>query len=53
MEHDIKFSNDKEAVANATLDFEIKTGGVCPSAPRREKRTKETQVKAYMLPPSP
>ena len=58
MEHDVKFSNAKEAVANATLDLEIRKEEyaqvcMCKFAIWREKRTKATQEKAHLLPPSP
>ena len=53
MEHNVKFSHAKEAVANAILDLEIKKDEMHKFAARREKRQKRIQEKAYLLPPSP
>jgi hypothetical protein len=48
MEHNIKFSRAKEAVANAMLDLE-KKGGACANSQLRErKRTKGNQEESVL-----
>ena len=53
MEHEAKFLNAKEAVAKAILDLTFERRRMHKFAPRREKRTKGIQEKAYLQPLSP
>ena len=53
MEHDVKYLNAKEAVTTANLDLDIKKEEYVQFVPQRERRTKGTKEKAYLLPPSP
>jgi len=56
MEHDVKFSSAEEAIATALLDLEIKKeeyAQVRSPERKKNKRTKGTKEKAYLLPPSP
>ena len=53
LEHDVKFSRAKEAVANAILDLEIKKEEYAQVHSLEKKRQKGIQEKAYLLPPSP
>jgi hypothetical protein len=50
MEHDVKYQNTEEAIANANLDLEIKKEEY---AQVRTSEKRRTQEKAYLLPPSP
>ena len=52
MEHDGKYPNAKEAVATVTMDLDIRKEEYA-QVRASEKRTKGTQEKAYLLPPSP
>jgi hypothetical protein len=52
MEHDVKFSSAEEAVASALLDLEIKKEEYAQIHSSEKNRTKGTQEKAYLLPPS-
>jgi hypothetical protein len=53
MEHDVKFSRAKEAIANALLDLEIKKEEYAQVRSLERKRPKGIKEKAYPLPPSP
>ena len=52
MEHDVKISKAKEAVANATLDLEIRKDKYV-QVRSTEKNLKGTREKAYLPPPNP
>ena len=52
MEHDVKYLNAEEAFATVNLDLDIKKEEYAQFAPPRKRKTKGTQEKAYLLPPS-